>query len=142
MKKLQFSAEISQKLQLIQREQAARYTDPDPVINLKNAVLVTGSLSGALYLTVDGRVIAHDIVYGDDDQVPYETTDIFEQQVALLIAADKFDLPELLELLTSRPAVTADCPLCAGTRWFRVNDANGKPTKLVCTKCRGLGCLE
>ena len=140
MDRLQFSAEISQKLQVIQQEQVARYTDF--VTNTENAILITGSFSGALYLTVDGRVIAYDIVYGDDDQVPYETTDIFEQQLALLIAADRFDVPELLDLLPSKPAATADCPLCAGTRWFRVKDANGTPTKLVCTQCRGLGWLE
>jgi hypothetical protein len=91
----------------------------------------------AAYLGTDGRV--HYENYGEDmDEVVL--TDPRDVASAIVKCAADIGMPELIDLLPSRPGNGFVCRLCEGTRWESsgsTGDPDGRPR--CCRRCCGLG---
>ena len=133
---IQYPESLREKLRRIHSEQAAEYSDP--VLTSHNAILVTSFLT-TLYITLDGRVLSLDNL--EENAALEELTDSASIWVALTVAAKNLQLPELLQLLPTKPADGVICDHCGGNRWLEVGKdvSTGAPGSAVCPTCHGLG---
>lgn len=122
---LVFSPALQQALNRIRLEQQASLSDP--AIRSHNAVYVSGSMDARYYLTLDGQVLRE-----DDEQPLAVATEPFYIYGTLIIAARRFDLPELRTLVPARPADGVVCHHCAGTSYLRQD-------RLLCPTCEAKG---
>jgi hypothetical protein len=122
---LVFSPALQQTLNQIWLEQLARLNNP--AIRSHKAVYVAGSMDACYYLTLNGQVLRE-----DDEQPLAVATEPFYIYGTLIIAAQRFDLPELLTLVPARPADGVVCHHCAGTSYLRQD-------RLLCPTCEAKG---
>lgn len=110
----------------------------DDVTERELAVMISLGLGPAIYLAFDGRII-DDRRYWDNG--PVAEADPRGSYASLVMAAERFDMPELLDLLPKASSGSVSCTRCAGTRWFRIGlEAHTKlPGRIICPDCSGLG---
>ncbi len=112
------------------REAQARLGWHDEVTRRERAFLVSSGLGPVLYLTEDGRVLSD---ASDWDGPPLGQGGDDEAVATIVLAAERFDIPELLEVLPRAPALASPCDLCGGARWLQL------PPRVVCYRCAGRG---
>ena len=118
----------------LREQRAAR--GADDVEQTHDAFLMHPGMGPALYLTTDGKVLSDSRDWDQSAEIREGSED--DAVAALVIGAENWSLPELLELLP-QPAKSASCQVCSGTRWFHFKDYFGKPAKILCPECRGWG---
>jgi hypothetical protein len=96
-------------------------------------VILTLGLGPELYLGFDGRVFKRDFM--DEDGPVYETKDLRDIAVGLVICSRDDNVPELVDLLPACPPDGVVCSACQGTR--RIGLATGP--WIVCGQCSGMG---
>ncbi|HUF04901.1 MAG TPA: hypothetical protein VMM38_12095 [Aridibacter sp.] len=95
------------------------------------AVLIDGGIGYGAYISPSGDIFleTYDLVEGSDPT--YDRTVTGQLQV---IRLGSKRIPELLELLPSRPEYSLDCQACSGNGWQIIG-----PIRIICTDCSGLG---
>lgn len=112
------------------REAQTRLGWGDEVTRRERAFLVSSGLGPVLYLTEDGRVLSD---ASDFDGPPLGEASDDEAVSTLVLAAKRFEIPELLELSPKAPAGASVCATCVGRRWV------DQPTRMICYRCAGRG---
>src|SRR5687768_14439041 len=113
-------------LRKLREQRAARQADE--VESREDAFLLHPGMGPALYLTSDGRVLK-DARDWDEMAAIQEASDD-DAVAALVIGAENWSLPELLQLLPKPDATSQVCAACAGGHWFNFKDYYGKPAKM------------
>ena len=104
-----------------------------PIVKSEDAVVMYIGMGGEMYLTFDGRVITVDWM---DGYQPNEAKTLSEAAMALVLGAERSNLPELLSLLPSRPPEAEDCLNCKQTGWLNLGS---ETLTFICGDCGGLG---
>ena len=110
---------------------------PDEVERTHNAILLYGGMGPCRYVTRKGVfLIGADMDWGEP-----ETREANEDEscVILVSAARRFQMPELLGYLPTRPPEAFDCTNCSGNSWDPVKGANGEWPVVICGACSGRG---
>ena len=132
--------ELIPKLRELQEQTRQYYIDK--IAESEDAVVMTGGMGAAMYLTFDGRVIVHDDDL-EEETFPREAKDAKEMFTAIIISAKRRNAPELLSLLPSRPNTAVDCVACESHGWQRFGlDVHGKPVEIICWDCGGVGWID
>jgi hypothetical protein len=133
-----FRFEIPEDLIPKLREIQTRQGNWRELIDAEDVVCLYPGLGPAIFLTFDGRVLQDN--YDWDESGAYEVTDPKNAWSAVVLAADAWNLPDLLKLLPPRPLDARDCPDCRGMSFTSLSDAKDKRFKVVCFHgCGGLG---
>jgi len=112
----------------------------DKLAEAEDAVVMSGGMGAAMYLTLDGRVIVWDDDLDGEETEPREAKDVKEMFTAIVVGAKRRKAPELLSLLPPRPKAALDCPDCGNSGWRQFGlDVNGEPVKIICWDCGGIG---
>lgn len=86
----------------------------DPIAKSETAVCLFAGPGPPAYLTLNGDVIQWD---GWEDETPdYSYAGEATVAAYLWFAADRWNLPQLLEILPPPPSTSSVCPKCHGTR--------------------------
>ena len=109
----------------------------DATTERESAVCLFAGFGHPIYLTRDGRVLIDTCWPEETPEVRVANED--EAIAGFVIGAQRFGLPELLDLLPPPPPGSSRCALCTGTRWLRFIDAIGDPAEVVCPDCGGRG---
>lgn len=137
--RFQIPSELVPKLRELQAEYKHYLTHP--IVKSEDAVVMTGRMGAAMFLTLDGRVIVHDDF--PDDAEPREAKDVKEMYTAISVGAKRRNAPELLSLLPSRPETAIDCVACENSGWRQFGlGIDGKPVEIVCWDCGGVGWID
>jgi hypothetical protein len=103
----------------------------------REVVCLKAGCGHAAFLGLDGRVWAENYGQGLESEVFTDARDIAS---VIVRWAGNIGLPELVELLPTKPADAFVCGVCGGSRWLPttigVHD-DGRP--LCCLRCYGLG---
>ncbi len=128
---------------LVIRARQLQHPNADDVLLTQDVVVLTLGMGPALYLGLDGRITIwhYEELWGIEP--PRFTDRIEEIAPALVRGTDNLQLPELLELLPTRPIDSILCPTCSGERWMRLRIQSDENTGcVVCPHCYGLGWLS
>jgi hypothetical protein len=119
--------------------QSLHPNNPEFFIN-NPVVILTLGMGPELYLGLDGRVFI--LEWMNEAAGIHETTDSRDAAAGLVIAARRFNLPDLERLIPPRPADAIDCDACQQTRWLSIpgftDTQTQQPVEIVCSQCGGL----
>jgi hypothetical protein len=137
---LEISVPLREKLIALRRDQLQQYRQ-EPFLVAHDVVTLTLGLGPAIYLGLDGRIF---IWHYMNDEGPRVTEDLKEIAAGLVIGAKKINLPELTDLLPSRPPACVVCKCGGGRRWAKLEIRHDSDTAhwVVCWECHGLGWHE
>lgn len=109
----------------------------DPVEVEQDAFRLFGGMGPCMYVTRSGEfLIGADPTF--DEPVLRSASDD-EAIESLVIGSLRLALPELLELVPSRPGDAGNCPVCKGQRWHPIRSIAGAWPIAICTACHGRG---
>ena len=128
-----FSELLRQRL--VAKLAEAREKYPAALSGDGKALLVDGGPGYGAYVSPDGDIFME--TYGLADSSP-PTVDRTTHAQAMVVALGSRRIPELAELMPSRPQGARDCQACAGEGWKRL----GPDFRFICEACAGLGWLE
>ncbi|WP_422929347.1 hypothetical protein [Singulisphaera sp. PoT] len=103
----------------------------------REVVMLQVFMGRASFLDVEGHVWYENFGEGDDPKILRDARDIASEIVRW---SGAIGLPELIDMLPSRPETAVVCGICGGSRWFPASmmvSLEGKP--LRCLRCYGLG---
>ena len=135
---MHFPSELSAKIQA--RIDRALESDPGALSADRKAIIVEGSIGHNCYVSPDGDVFMESYDIGSEEPSTLDRS--IRSQISCLVLGSR-TLPELADLLPTRPADAPTCETCGGSgrllqEFFRDQSA-GKG--VLCHECCGLGWL-
>ena len=135
---MQFPPELSSEIQT--RIDRALKSHPGALSADRKALLVDGSIGYGCYVSPDGDVFMETYDVGSDEPSIFDRSR--RAQIACLMLGSR-SLPQLAELLPTRPSNAQSCETCRGSGWLLREPVQKQSAgdSVLCHDCSGLGWL-
>ena len=137
MTQMEFSPQLSSEIQA--RINRAVDSHPAALSDDRNALLVDGGIGYGCFVSPDGDIFMETYDVGSDEPPTFDRSR--RAEIACLKLGSR-TLPQLAELLPSRPSDAPSCETCDGSGWlFQEVFRNQAVDGMLCHECCGLGWL-
>jgi hypothetical protein len=139
---LPITESLRERLRRLRRQQLADHSAGSPrlvcaLFYEEDVVCIRAFGGHAAYLGLDGRVSCENYGEGLGPEVLSDPRDV--ASIIVRFAGD-LGIPELIDLLPTRPDGAVACRLCKGSRWeSSPPEGESEGGRWCCRRCRGLG---